>query len=733
MASYNINSGDTITIDETLAETIDYINVNDGVCNIVNSSNTGLVLAFASSGYISVKAFGQLNIRGSMIELGTSDGSRGFSVSHWQSDHAINVIWVETESGSDVYLPWYAINASGSTLLSFSDFPDNNITGRVFEWNDGGTIKFSETDGEASVPGKGCKIKVPNIILSTEDPFGSSTTAKLHYNEGGYISIKDVSFSDFSGTLKGMGHLDLERVGLYGSAYIQYCNDFDLKDTHAGIRDNYSTGLSFSYSSNGSIQNVSGMSIKSKGVTLNYLKDINADGIDGIVAKRDSANDFPIFMTTVQGSYINNIQGIGGAVKLSNVSNSRINGINTISSTLLSENSEKACANLDIENSSDVTIRNWTVPENGGAKLAYIRIKNSPNIKVVKSEIHSSYANNVVVGDVSFGTRISELYYEGYAGDEPFFFPAKNNGLLLQHITTSVRSELSIEAPNTIVKGTDASSIKTDNSNASGSNFAQLYTSDTEGKLVFIMAKDSNLTNLYSNLLGGIKFSNNGRAYFSFEGDSLEITTPYRIKGVTFQNVEPVLNGYGTGALAFDYSIDLGDGYGTYRALNADNLSSEPIVPEDGFMMKIRAVAGSISATTYMSSIELSTVDSRYVYPLDFEMGRIIFNDIASVDDEAKYFVYYGDGYGTADAVMVRDADGQPITGMVNHRDHVDFTYDFAGDDSNGRTPDTPVEMVVVLAGTNMAKNIVIRQVFDKGQLNVFALRSERDYGYTGA
>jgi hypothetical protein len=95
MASYNVNNGDTLSLDETLTGTVDYININDGVCNITNSSNTGLVVEFSSGGYISVKSFGQLNILGSMIELGTSDGTRGQSIQHWQSVHPINVIWVE--------------------------------------------------------------------------------------------------------------------------------------------------------------------------------------------------------------------------------------------------------------------------------------------------------------------------------------------------------------------------------------------------------------------------------------------------------------------------------------------------------------------------------------------------------------------------------------------------------------------------------------------------------------
>jgi len=730
MASYNVNSGDTVTIDETLAETIDYLNIN-GVCNIVNTSNTGLVLAFESSGYISVKSFGQLNVRGSMIELGSADGSRGYSVAHWQSAHPINVIWVETASGSDEYEPWYAINTPGSTLLSFSDFANSKETGRMFEWN-AGTIEFSSTLGEGAVPDSGCKIKVPNIIFSTVSPFGSTTTAKIQYDEGGFISMKDVSFSDFSGTLKGIGHLDLERVGFYGSAYIQYCNDFDIKDTHAGIKDNYSTGLSFSYSSNGVMENISGASTKTKGVTFNYLKNVTVDGITGIVAKRDSASDFPVFLSTVQGSEFKNLTALGGALKASNVSASRVVGIKTIDSIKLIENSYKATANIDIESSSSTVFRDWEVPVNGGAKIAYAKIKNSPNIDILKADIHSTYATNVVSGDVSFGTRISEMHYEGFTGADAFNMPLKNNGVLLQHITSPVRGELSIEASNAIIKGADASSIKTDNPGASGSNFAQLYTSATDGSLVFIMAKDSTETHFFNNLIGDVKLSNNGRAYFSNVGDSVEVRTPYRVKGVTFQNVAPVINGYGTAVLALDYSIDLGEGFGSYKALNATNLSAEPIDPNDGFLLKIRMVAGTISGTTYISSIDMPTLDSRYVYPLDFEKGKIIFDENASIDVNAKYFAYYSDGYGTVDAELVKDADGQPITGLIDNREFVDFTYDFIGDESNGRVADEPFNITIVFAGSDMGKNVVISQEFDKGQVNVFSLRPDKDYGYVG-
>ena len=732
MASYNVNNGDTLTLDETLTGVIDYININDGVCNITNTSNTGLVLEFGSGGYISVKSFGQLNVLGDMMEIGESDGTRGQSIQHWQSAHPVNIIWIEDAVGSGKYLPWYGINPGTSTLLAFSDFADDVRVGRVFKWN-AGAIEFSANSGEGYIPDSGCKIVVPNIIMSTETPFGSTSTAKIQYNEGGAISLKNVSMSDFSGTIRGAGVLNLEKVGFYGSAYIQYCNNFAVKDTHGGIKDNYSTGMSFSYSSNGTIENVSGASIKSKGVTFNYLKKVTVDNAYGLVGKRDSSTDFPVQLSTVQDSIFTDLSCVGGAFSLLNVSESRVEGIKTIAAATLIENSDRACPNIDIDGSSSTVIRDWVVPVGGGAKIAYARMKNSPNIDIINAEIHSSYATNVMAGDVSFNTRVSELYYDGFSGSQPFYFPAKNNGLLIQHVESPIHGEVSIEAPNAVLKGIEAASIKTDNDGVAGSNFAQLYTSATDGKLVFVMAKDSVETDFYNGIIGGVKWSNDGRVYFSSTGDTAEVITPYRIKGVDFKSEDITLNGYGTSAVALDYSIDTGNGFGPFKALNKDNLVTETIDTQYGFLLKIRMTTGTISGTCYVSSIEINTVDTRYVYPLDFERGRIIFSDNAILDQDAKYYAYYADDYGTSLAVPVKDAEGMVIAGDVDGQEYIDFTYDFIGSDEGNRVPGQPFDIVVVIAGTNMAKNTIISQTFDSGQLNTFNLRPEKDYGYIGA
>ncbi len=63
----------------------------------------------------------------------------------------------------------------------------------------------------------------------------------------------------------------------------------------------------------------------------------------------------------------------------------------------------------------------------------------------------------------------------------------------------------------------------------------------------------------------------------------------------------------------------------------------------------------------------------------------------------------------------------------------IDFTYDFIGDDDGGRSPGQPFDITLVLAGKSMAEDVVITQTFDEGQVNVFTLRPEKEFGYIGA
>jgi len=732
MANFTVDNGDSVTIDHTFNDTIGSIVINDGSCNVINDTDdTGLLLEFDSGGYIDVKSFGQFNVRGKLMELGVSDGTTSQTFQHWQNTHPINVIFIETGENTNKFEPWFAIDSEGVTLLEFSNFANNNISGRVYSW-DNGAISFQKDDETAYAPPLNARVMAPNIIFSTTDPFSSTIAAKFVYDGGGIISIKNASFSDFSGTLSGMSKLDMEMVGNYGSLFIQYCSDVTLNETAAGFRDNYASGINISYCSNGKINNCSGVSVKSTAFSINYSKDFDVNGVFAMTAKRDSSSDSAYKINASTKIESENIVSVGGRTHIVDSSKALIKNIKSADSADFVEDTSYATYNFYIESSSESKIRDIEVLKNGGSYLGYFYCINSPETTVVKADIKSSHGSSVIVTDVSFGTRFSEIRFDGYSGSSPFKFSKKNNGVLLQSISSPTLPSISVEAKNAIFKGISASDVDLTVPNADGTNFYQTYTDDESGKLTFVMQRDSNETSFFASFLGGIKLSNDGKAYFSSAGDTIEVETPYRVKGVSFKNVDPSFIGQTTSALAFDYCIDTGNGYGSYKALNGDNLSSEDIDTSSGFLMKVRATAGSIEGTTYLNAIELETYDSRFVYPLDFELGRIYFNDIAKVDASARYYVYYSNGFGTSSAEMLKDIDGNYITGKVDAQDYIDFKYDFEGDASGGREPGEPFEVTVVLAGTNMAQNVVISQIFDAGQVNVFNIRPEKDYAYIG-
>jgi len=727
MSDYIANGGKALTITPENIEKVTSIQANDGTINIVNSSDSGMVVEFEKSAVISIKSFGQVNVRGKMITIGSSDGTIEQVIPHWQSVHPINVIWVEDAPETNRFSPWFGINPQGSDLAGFEAF-STEIEGRVFKWQDGDII-FSDSESYSQIPADGCKIQVPNIIFSTEDPFSSTKYARLRNDEGGSLNISGVSFSDFGGTFRGLSHLDIRDTGFYGSTYIQYGLKLKLSNVFSGMRDSLSSGLNINYSSDILVSDVGGISFKNNGLSITHSKEINGYRLLGITVKRDSANDSPVSLKTVQNLKVIGIVASGGQFRLENTAKVRVYEIRLSDQVSGEENSSTATSNIVIDNASETSLHHVSVVKEGGAKLSYASIRNSSDIDITKMSVRSSYANNVMTGDVSSNLRISELYYDGFSGATPFFFPRKNNGLLLQSVSSKVTPDIKIEAINTVIKGVQANQIITDIDGIANCSFAQIYTGESEGKLVSIMTKGSAS---FSNILGRLKWSNDAKMYFDQEGDSIEIEMPFNVKGVTLQDIEPEIDGSNIDALAIDYSLHSEEGWSSFKGFHSEHLQNEVIDTNKGFRLKFRITAGSIEKSTCISTITLNTYDKRTVYPLDTVSGILSFEENAVIDDHAKYFLFFKQGYGTPNAVLVKDANGLDIQGHVDGRSEIRFEYDFANDNTNGREPGFDVEMVLVLAGSSIASSQTVSQEFRDGIINMFRMRASRDNAYKG-
>jgi hypothetical protein len=161
-----------------------------------------------------------------------------------------------------------------------------------------------------------------------------------------------------------------------------------------------------------------------------------------------------------------------------------------------------------------------------------------------------------------------------------------------------------------------------------GTHYLDVFTSDTTGNVGFAMNEPTVQTAPYVSLVlagtaGG--FTAAGQAAMPNVGDELNIEMNYFAQGHTaFQNVAPTYAGTNPSTtLTFTYDIDTGSGYsGTYKTLDATNLSGETLDPAIGFKLKIKVVTHTAGSTNALTSILLATSSTLVAqlaidYPLD--------------------------------------------------------------------------------------------------------------------
>lgn len=119
--------------------------------------------------------------------------------------------------------------------------------------------------------------------------------------------------------------------------------------------------------------------------------------------------------------------------------------------------------------------------------------------------------------------------------------------------------------------------------------------------------------------------------------------------------------------------------------------------------------------------------------------GTIAFNDTLVADPDAIYTMFYadpdltggsGDEYGSAGAIVVNDADGNPITGAVAGQQSISFDFDYDGNTQGGRTSGTDADVVVVAIGLAEAQFISTTGKITRTSGQSFSLVSalERNY-----
>lgn len=121
--------------------------------------------------------------------------------------------------------------------------------------------------------------------------------------------------------------------------------------------------------------------------------------------------------------------------------------------------------------------------------------------------------------------------------------------------------------------------------------------------------------------------------------------------------------------------------------------------------------------------------------------GTISFNTYLQTDASATYTMFFsndnagdntGRDYGTSGAIIVQDASGNNISGLVNSQTSISFTYDYDGNIQRGAASagvDAPITLVAI--GLNTAQFVLLSGTMTRSKANNFALVASLERNYS--
>jgi hypothetical protein len=596
-----------------------------------------------------VPALGKITTRGDWFELGTGSGSSGQTLQYFVADFC-PAVQVETANGSGVFEWWGVCPAA--------DFSASNIAtddrGRFFTCSAAGVITFGgATFGK--LPPSGAKIRCPNIHVS------SSTSVNWAANTLNATTVNRYSFQSTGGLL------DLEHIafsgsfGAVGAALLsaKYCTGFDAT---------FNEGSSASSASTTNNKEVyyeqcaaSRLTVSAPHFSVNYCQKVtfkdccsfrSSGGLTGTFAFSVGNSDQilienPLLISNgivvaFDVSYCTNITITNPIfVGLQTSSLGVITGTRGLKITGLKFDAKTAPAVvtvcqylLSIANCTDVLIDGasyWqsNVPPSFSIFLvnnqsSNVRIRNigsraTPlNITGGRRLIQLQNCSRLFLNRIyqSGGNQLPDTAFLVSNCDELFVSDCGNavnysdqSAFVVATNTTFYRrmaaggDKAYTGAPFT---GRTATSFL-----SFGMHFQEQEVSATEVWLTVNCGTEKSASefsvNAYTDDVGAIKRDGSNGLLLRNLNDQVTWTWNYWILGLTgFANAAPTLSGTNTGNFTFQYDLDKGTGFsGTYKTLNAGNLSAETGILPQGVKVKIRAICNTANTANLLRAVSI--------------------------------------------------------------------------------------------------------------------------------
>lgn len=611
---------------------------------------------------LNITKLGQFSANGDWYDLGTTDGTDNQTFQYPVSDQC-PAIWIETAAGSGVYEIWLnALDRWTDGAVATSDrrgmyFVCDASTGAI-------TIAARGANSAGLKPPTGCKVRIPNIIMSNADgttPAWDSNilpgTISMRYawnNTGTYtggMALDKVS-CNWRLVTNSAASINLINSGFGGNLSFQGTSGTTvLNNVGVGIVDQiaappFTLNTSFG---GGALTDV--FSARRLGISNGFVFDCAQS--NNFTFTRCRADSFGTSGTnavpagtcgfsaarTYNFSFVDCI-AVGGTIGWS--------GSPCFGFTV--KNAKFASRTIGTTQTVDATI--GMVANTGASDIVFDGFTNFDGLSNVHPYSQIAYVGNSSaraevknIGSASAPYDMGSINPCGYA---VYFIIALNMTVRRVYVqNTRVAPAASfntvygfdaynlwgdtadsqiLPAINGTIRGGRFTPSVSGQAGVFGTHWMDAWTSTTTG-IIGLMCNEPtpvSADQCSTTLATGSGFTSNGNVSMKSLTDEVTWTMPHYALGVTgFANTAPTVSGTNVAnhTLEFQYDLASGSGFnGSWLTLNAANLSAITVNPAKGVKLKIRAKVNTASSTNALASITIATITNSVAQQIEYPL-----------------------------------------------------------------------------------------------------------------
>ena len=653
-----------------------------------------------SSNSISTSPMGNFQTNGDWYELGETSG-----VSNQQIQYPVEdicpAIQIETAPGSGVYEWWLNAGARWNTATKYISQDER---GKFFGCTNTGVITLALTGANACgyLPTAGCRIRIPNIIMSYSSSTNWNTnlqnttlTSRFACNSVNY-GAADIQF--LSGSLRlaitNANSFKIRNCGLFDQIVLNNVQPLELDNVAIGLSgalsqsailvSNILEGASFT---NITAVMYSSATANNASISLSDCDNITVDNVDlrvfggATTTTRGSPSANTLYATKVNNSNFSNLNLIGSRLGLVDCDFININNVKYCDNLFGETVAANGQAAISLTQTSFISVDNYRVlfPSipNQHPYVAIVEMLSCDDIDIRNIGAKTGFidcgsANQTgVIGTASLCKKISvSRAYVVNTRTAPFSV----SGITDQIYLTNVRSDYSdtgmINGRNILIKGCSKTPYSLSQIGNHGRLWEDGFSSETVG-FITLCGNDPTALNTgeYEIVAGNPQFSSAGNVYFRTSGDRIVWKMPYFALGhKSLSSLTPTV--VNSSNFDFEFQYDTGTGMnGTWLLINTVNLNAVgSIDPNTGIKLWIRVTAKVSSNTNRISYLRINTTTDAASQLIEYPLT------VANTTERTLTLT----GIKPDSEVRIYDSSMNELAGIESSGSAFSYTYQYA-------------------------------------------------------